>query len=81
MAHTHTINASPPTQANNATRATNGNPPARPLYMHLNNTPVKRELSMSYMHGHARLFKKFVGVLTRGIGQRFVEDINVPVLE
>ena len=25
-------------QANNATRATNGNPPTRPLYKHLTNT-------------------------------------------
>ena len=25
--------------------------------------------------------KKFVGVLTRGIGQRFVEGMDVPVLE
>ena len=37
--HTHTINASPPQQANNTTRATNGNPATRPLYMHLPNTP------------------------------------------
>ena len=37
--HTHTINANPPTQANNAARVTNGSPPARPLHMHLNNTP------------------------------------------
>ena len=37
--HTRTINVSPPTQANNATRATNGNPPTRPLYMNLTNTP------------------------------------------
>ena len=36
--HTHTINASPPSKANNATLATKGNPPAR-LYTHLNNTP------------------------------------------
>ena len=35
----HTTNASPPTQANNATRATNGNPPARSRHMHLTNTP------------------------------------------
>ena len=26
-----------------------------------------------------RLFKKFVGVLTRGIGQRFVEGMDVPL--
>ena len=25
--------------------------------------------------------KKFVGVLTRGVGQRFVEGMDVPVLE
>ena len=37
--HTRTINVSPPTQAKNATRATNGNPPTRPLYMHLTRTP------------------------------------------
>ena len=38
--HKHTINASPPTQANNPTRATNGNPPARPLHMHLTITHI-----------------------------------------
>ena len=37
--HTYTLNASPPTQAKNATRATNSNPP-RPLYKHLTNTPL-----------------------------------------
>ena len=35
----HTTNASPPTQADNATRAKNGNPPTGPLYKHLPNTP------------------------------------------
>ena len=42
---------------------------------------VKRELSVTFVRGIARLFKKFVGVLTRGIGQRFVEGMDVPVLE
>ena len=37
--HTRTINASPPTQANNAARAANSNHPTRPLYMHLIGTP------------------------------------------
>ena len=44
-------------------------------------TWVKRELSATLVRGNARLFKKFVGVLTRGIGQRFVEGMDVPVLE
>ena len=44
-------------------------------------TWVKRELSVPLVRGNARLFKKFVGVLTRGIGQRFVEGMDVPVLE
>ena len=44
-------------------------------------TWVKRELSVTLVRGNARLFKKFVGVLTRGIGQRFVEGMDVPVLE
>ena len=44
-------------------------------------TWVKRELSVSLVRGNARLFKQFVGVLTRGIGQRFVEGMDVPVLE
>ena len=42
---------------------------------------VKLELSISLVRGNARPFKKFVGVLTRGIGQRFVEGMDVPVLE
>ena len=42
---------------------------------------VKRELSVTLVRGNARLFKKFVGVLNRGIGQRFVEGMDVPVLE
>ena len=33
--HTRTVHVSAPTQANTAARATNGNPPTRPLYMHL----------------------------------------------
>ena len=52
--HTHTTNASPPTQANNATRATNGNPPARPPHMHLTNTlhPVlPRHQPQTQRHG------------------------------
>ena len=44
-------------------------------------TWVKRELSVTLVRGNARLFRKFVGVLTRGIGQRFVEGMDVPVLE
>ena len=44
-------------------------------------TWVKRELTVTLVRGNARLFKKFVGVLTRGIGQRFVEGMDVPVLE
>ena len=35
----------------------------------------------SLVRGNAGLFKKFVGVLTYGIGQRFVEGMDVPVLE
>ena len=38
-------------------------------------------LSVTLVRGNARLFKKFVDVLTRGIGQRFVEGMDVPVLE
>ena len=41
-------------------------------------TWVKRELSVTLVRGNARLFKKFVGVLTRGVGQRFVEGMDVP---
>ena len=44
-------------------------------------TWVKRELSVSLVKGNARLFKRFVGVLTRGIGRNFVEGMDVPVLE
>ena len=42
-------------------------------------TWVRRELSISLVRGNARLFKKFVGVLTCGIGQRFAEGMEVPV--
>ena len=42
-------------------------------------TWVKRELSVTLARGNARLFKKFVGVLTRGIGQRLVEGMDVCV--
>ena len=42
---------------------------------------AKCKLSIGLVHGNARLFKTFVGVLTRGIGQRFVEGMDVPVLE
>ena len=44
-------------------------------------TWVKCELSIILLRGNAQLFKKFVGVLIRGIGQRFVEGMDVPVLE
>ena len=44
-------------------------------------TWIKRELSVSLVCGNARLFRRFVGVLTRGIGQRFVEGMDVPVLD
>ena len=43
-------------------------------------TWVKRELSVSLVRGNARLYKKSVGLLTRGIGQRFLEGMYVPVL-
>jgi hypothetical protein len=42
---------------------------------------IKKELSVSLVRGNARLFRRFVGVLTRGIGQRYVEGMDVPVLE
>ena len=42
---------------------------------------VKRELSVTLVRGNARLLKKFVGVLTRSNGQRFVEGMDMPVLE
>ena len=41
---------------------------------------VMRELSISLVRGNARFFKKFVGVLTRGIRQRFVAGMDAPVL-
>jgi hypothetical protein len=46
-------------------------------------TWIKRELSVSLVRGNARLllFRRFVGVLTRGVGQRYVEGMDVPVLE
>ena len=44
-------------------------------------TWIKRELSVSLVRGNARLFGKFVGVLAPGVGQRFVEGMDVPVLE
>jgi hypothetical protein len=33
---------------------------------------IKRELSVALIKGNARLFKRFVGVLTQGIGRRLV---------
>ena len=42
---------------------------------------MKRELSVVLERGNARLFQRFVGVLTHGIGQRFVEGMQVPVLD
>ena len=44
-------------------------------------TWVKCELFVTLVRGNARLFKKFVGVLTCGIGKRLVEGMDVPVLE
>ena len=44
-------------------------------------TWVNRELLTSFACGNALLFKKCVGVLTRGIVQCFVEGMGVPVLE
>jgi hypothetical protein len=45
-------------------------------------TWIKRgPLSVSLVRGNARLFKRFIVVLPRGIGQRFVEQMDVPVLE
>ena len=49
-AHTYTINASALTEAHSATRATNSNPPARPLHMHLTNTPgAQNDASWSHL--------------------------------
>ena len=44
-------------------------------------TWMKRELSVHLVSGNARIFRRFVGVLTRGIGERFVEGMDVPVLD
>ena len=41
--NTRTTNFSPPTQANNAARAINGNPPTWPLYMHLPRSPMTEQ--------------------------------------
>ena len=43
---------SPPTEANNATRATNGNPPTRPLYKNLTNTPHRTLCHRGTRHRH-----------------------------
>ena len=51
----------------------------RLIGMHILGVWVKRELSVSLVRGNARLSKQFVGVLTRGIGQRFVEGMDVPL--
>ena len=58
--HTHTINFSPQTQANNAARATNGKLPTRLLYMHLTRSffhvfcPLSLLLSASSPYGLCR---------------------------
>ena len=53
VTNTHTINASPPTQANNDTRATNGNFPARPQHMHLTNTSHRTLCHRGTSHTHS----------------------------
>jgi hypothetical protein len=44
-------------------------------------TWIKRELSVRLVRGNARSFRGFVGALTWCIGQRFVEGVDVPVLD
>ena len=33
---------------------------------------MKREISVSLIKGNARMFRRFVGLLTKGIGQRYL---------
>ena len=33
---------------------------------------MKREISVSLIKGNARMFRRFVGLLTRGVGQRYL---------
>jgi hypothetical protein len=42
---------------------------------------IKRELSVALIKGNARLFRRYVGFLTQGVGQRFVHGGDLPDME
>jgi hypothetical protein len=42
---------------------------------------IKQEISLTLIRGNARLFKRFVGILTRGVGQNFQQGCDLPAAE
>ena len=80
-AHTHTHGKHEPTNAGQQRYTSHKRQTPSHAAAHASNQHTKRELSISLVRGNARLFKKFVGMPTRGTGQRFVEGMDLPVLE
>jgi hypothetical protein len=42
---------------------------------------IRKEISLSLIRGNARITKRFVGCLTRGIGENFQQGANMPALD
>jgi hypothetical protein len=42
---------------------------------------IKREISVALIKGNARLFRQYVGFLTQGVGQRFVQGADLSGVE
>jgi len=42
---------------------------------------IRKEISLSLIRGNARIFRRFVGSLTRGIGQHFQQGDDTPALD
>jgi hypothetical protein len=42
---------------------------------------IKREISVALIKGNARIFRRYVGFLTQGVGQRFVHGCDLSSME
>jgi hypothetical protein len=42
---------------------------------------IRKEISLSLIRGNARIFKRFVGCLARGVGENFQQGANMPALD
>jgi hypothetical protein len=60
-----------------ATKAASTGVWERDVFLHW----IRKEISLSLIRGNAKIFKRFVGCLIRGVGQHFQQGDDIPTLD